>query len=527
MADELVVPPDILPEQPSKIELVDDQTADFKPMFSRRWSQRNSFGDPFWKITHRFRGLRQSDATRMHAVIAEAQGAYRTIMVGPAQAIRGSWATHAGGELFTNADFSNGTTGWSTGGTSTTISTADGVLKLIAGAGGGVPQVYQTVVVTQYAPHVLRVVTRDDLGSAGVTGSPSIQTPQIEDVRSTRGYAVVTNVMRDASGNNFPYYLTPSSGYGAGTAVLIQFTSLSRCFLADGGGNLITYSDQLDNAAWSSVGLGSVSNNAIVAPDGTTTGELLNQDTSGGGHYRYQAVTVAASAADITLSCCFRASNRGWAFLVMEEGIGGHHARAWFNLTGSVGTVDSTGSNWTNPRAFIVDKGNGWYECHLVARKINAATSVQMRLCASTADAVAAYSGSAEGAVYVWRASSHHSGVPARGQQTTTPNASASAQGGAGIYVKGLPVSQSGLLVPGDWVEIDGQLKRVTASLDSNAAGLGYLQVRPQVYREIADNTPIIVTKPLGRFRLSGNASHDAMFGSYADYQLTFDEVYE
>lgn len=67
----------------------------------------------------------------------------------------------------------------------------------------------------------------------------------------------------------------------------------------------------------------------------------------------------------------------------------------------------------------------------------------------------------------------------------------------------------------------------LTASLDSDAAGLGYLQVRPKVARAIADYTPIIVTKPMGRFVLADNAQWLARAGLYAEYDLTLDEVYE
>ena len=67
----------------------------------------------------------------------------------------------------------------------------------------------------------------------------------------------------------------------------------------------------------------------------------------------------------------------------------------------------------------------------------------------------------------------------------------------------------------------------VTASLDSDAAGLGYLQFRPKLHRPVNDNDPIIVTKPMGKFLLRAGAQWDNRFGQYADMELTLDEVYE
>jgi hypothetical protein len=180
----------------------------------------------------------------------------------------------------------------------------------------------------------------------------------------------------------------------------------------------------------------------------------------------------------------------------------------WVNLsTGALGTVQN-GANWANARATVVNMGNGWYRVSLVARKTNAATSVVALIFSATADASAAYAGSAATvATLMWRASMTLSNVPALSTQTTSAAVAASTPSGSALSVKGLPVSTAGLLLAGDWVEIDGQLKMVTASLDSDAAGLGYLQFSPPLARAIADSTPIIVHKPMGRFILSGDSA--------------------
>lgn len=410
-------------------------------------------------------------------------------------------------EIFTNSDLSS-TTGWNAGG-SATLTAADGTLRVTLTQATTSIGAYQTITVTQYVPYVLRSLLVDGRGLSGVSAGTYLQDSggnAASNFLTTRGYLSASGVLpTTGAAAEYPLLINASTSMVAGDYIDIKFASLSRCALADGYGNLLLQSDTIDNASWTSVGLGSVTANALAAPDGTTTADLLVQDTSSGGHYRMQNVTIPSSVADYAVSCCFHSSNRSWAFLLFEEQTGGQSAYAFFNLgAGTVGTVTSS-TNMANARAFIVAKGNGWYECHLVARKTNAATVIQARVCASTADNTLTYTGSAEGSVYAWRASMSASSVPLRSAQTTSAAIAAVSQTGAAIYVKGLPASTMGLLLAGDWVEIDGQLKMITASLDSDAAGLGYLQFSPPLRRSIADNTPIIVCKPMGRFMLAAD----------------------
>jgi len=416
---------------------------------------------------------------------------------------RGSWPSIAGAELYANADFSNGTTGWNT--TQGVISVSDGVIRL-SKTGQNDPDLSQSPTLVIGVPYVLRSIDLPGSNSIGTTIGPflTIGSLTVDGRTTTPGYKVISAVAPATTSTAFAQVWNLSlAGVIAGAHAYTPFASFSRCFLSDGGGNSLLRSDEIDNAAWSSTGLGSVTANALAGPDNVATAELLNQNTSSGGHYRSQNYTIPSAAADFAASACFKASNRTWAFIVLEEQTGGTAAYAFVNLsTGAIGTVAS-GANMTNARGFVVSRGNGWYELHVVARKTNAATTMQVRVCASTGDNVLTYSGSAEGAVYVCRSSSFASGVPLRQTLTTSAAAAASSQTGGAIYVKGLPVSQTGLLVAGDWVEIDGQLKMVLVSLDSDAAGMGYLQFSPPLRRPVADNTPIIVTRPMGRFLLA------------------------
>jgi hypothetical protein len=76
-------------------------------------------------------------------------------------------------------------------------------------------------------------------------------------------------------------------------------------------------------------------------------------------------------------------------------------------------------------------------------------------------------------------------------------------QTGAALNIDGLPASTVGVARAGDWVEINGELKRLTADLNSDGSGGGYLIFEPQLRSSPADNTPVIFRNPMGKFLLS------------------------
>jgi hypothetical protein len=116
--------------------------------------------------------------------------------------------------------------------------------------------------------------------------------------------------------------------------------------------NLITYSEQFDNAAWTKSN-STVTANAAVAPDGTTTADKILDTTSTTGHSTFQS-TVITNGATYTLSVFAKAAERT---RVWVDIFGGTTA-AVFDLT--AGTVLAVSSGKT---ASITPYGNGWYRC--------------------------------------------------------------------------------------------------------------------------------------------------------------------
>ena len=78
-----------------------------------------------------------------------------------------------------------------------------------------------------------------------------------------------------------------------------------------------------------------------------------------------------------------------------------------------------------------------------------------------------------------------------------------SSQIGGSLVIDGLPTSTNGLARAGDWFEVNGELKRLTADLNSDSSGNGYLIFEPTLRTSPANNAPVIFRNPMGRFLLA------------------------
>lgn len=108
---------------------------------------------------------------------------------------------------------------------------------------------------------------------------------------------------------------------------------------------------------------------------------------------------------------------------------------------------------------------------------------------------------------------------------TTTAAVSYTQAPSGKLNVMGLPASTANLLMSGDFIEINGELKQITATLSSAADGTGTLAFRPGMYKQPVHGDPVIIHNPMGRFALSDAIGYESLFGSYADLSLTLDEV--
>lgn len=94
-------------------------------------------------------------------------------------------------------------------------------------------------------------------------------------------------------------------------------------------------------------------------------------------------------------------------------------------------------------------------------------------------------------------------GRPAlRGAGGGTPVVNGAGQTGSTINISGLPNNLTGWALPGDMVGVGGELKMVTASVNSNGSGQAAMSVEPPLRASPSNGSAIVVSQPTTRFML-------------------------
>ncbi len=86
-----------------------------------------------------------------------------------------------------------------------------------------------------------------------------------------------------------------------------------------------------------------------------------------------------------------------------------------------------------------------------------------------------------------------------------TPLVVGASETGASLATDGWRLSGTALLLPGDYFEVNGELKMVTAQVDSDGGGAATIAFKPPLRASPADDAPLTLTNPTGTFMLSGD----------------------
>lgn len=159
--------------------------------------------------------------------------------------------------------------------------------------------------------------------------------------------------------------------------------------------NLLTYSEQFDNAAWTKTNA-SISADAVAAPDSRTTADKLVEDSSTGVHSVSRSVSVSAATAYI-FDVFAEAAERTRLSLI-DNGFAGA-ASGVFDL--SNGTVVSQGANAT---ASIVAAGGGIYRCRIAWTTSGAQSTAGLTARLVSSGTTVSYAGDGTSGLYLWGA---------------------------------------------------------------------------------------------------------------------------
>ena len=163
--------------------------------------------------------------------------------------------------------------------------------------------------------------------------------------------------------------------------------------------NLLTYSEQFDNAAWTKEQL-TVTPNTLIAPDGTLSADKLVESTANSSRNIRQAVTGITSGSTLTVSAFIKAAERTLCSLYINDNASAsNRVQATFDL--SLGTTYSASNfgTFTGATSSITPVGNGWYRCTL-SGVATGVTAVQGRIYIGTST----YTGNGTSGIYIWGA---------------------------------------------------------------------------------------------------------------------------
>ena len=165
--------------------------------------------------------------------------------------------------------------------------------------------------------------------------------------------------------------------------------------------NLLTYSEQLNDASWSKAN-STVSANATIAPDGTLTADAIIEslDASAASH---QTVKNASFTAGQKYTLSFFAKSNGREYITIRIFAGTAFA------ANKIVSFDLQNGTAVNSVSFPADSfsiqsaGNGWYRCSITATADNSGTNSSGFLIAESSSSTT-YIGDGVSGLYIWGA---------------------------------------------------------------------------------------------------------------------------
>jgi len=159
--------------------------------------------------------------------------------------------------------------------------------------------------------------------------------------------------------------------------------------------NRLTYTEDFGDAYWSRDNC-AVTLNAVTAPDGTNTADLVYPLSTGSDRRVRRSFLTEIGAGNYTASAYLKSAGRDFAYMLVLQANSINDV-VWFDLAnGAVGTVGSSALSAT-----IVDVGDGWYRC-TVSGPYDGSGAFSVNV--ANADNSTVVTASGTNGIYVWGA---------------------------------------------------------------------------------------------------------------------------
>ena len=182
-----------------------------------------------------------------------------------------------------------------------------------------------------------------------------------------------------------------------------------KLLLESASTNLLTYSEQFDNAAWNKSNA-TITANAITAPNGTLTADKMVQNTANTTHLVKQgAITTNTNPLSATIYA--KAGERTNLLLQLQENTSfARYVFCVFDLTtGTAGSVTNSGGA-SSSTASCTSVGNGWFRCSIISTLGGVDTNSQLVVFDGVS--LATYTGDGTSGLYIWGAQLEASSFP-------------------------------------------------------------------------------------------------------------------
>jgi hypothetical protein len=163
--------------------------------------------------------------------------------------------------------------------------------------------------------------------------------------------------------------------------------------------NLLGFTQEFNNAGWVKANV-TVSATKVTAPDGSVTGQKIEETVDNGQHRINAAAVTVVSGSLYAASVYMKAAERTLCSTEVILSPGG--AEAIFNLANGTVSFSSYGGAAT-PTGSITDVGNGWYRCVIIFAANGVSATVRSAKLYQSAG-VQTYAGTLGSGIFIWGA---------------------------------------------------------------------------------------------------------------------------